>query len=470
MNIRSLEWLNKIKLEARSHEYVFHITLKYDDLHVPYLIKSNGGLVDINTGIFVDWSPENKFERDYYEYRKVFPYLDKKDFQLFIKRLRKECLNYESDSVKQKIRYVLASEYGPRTFRSHAHMLLFCDSKKIAKNIYKIVSKTWQQGSYSLRQCQNNDKALGYVSKYVVKPTNLPSLYSKCQIRPFFLFSKCPSIGSYKFEPQEVRKIFDEASPTFTIDRDSALPPLVVPLFRYIEDTLFPKISGFDRKSHYERVTLYGLFDYFGNSTKSQFVKRCVDECKKESFLSSCLLTFVKHSSKPKTFYQATHGSNFTPFEYLYAVSKRVCRNSYIFRCSVPFYVSQIEKYYSNKDYERLKKQIEYEKRYVEVLRGSPSDILLLDRLFVDDYNNCMEKCIFDSRVLSVTCQFSCPVPVHLSVSDSLDYKSLVADSENQFINDMKGKYLNDTFDLKRFKTTINHFDYVKFNSRFAQP
>nr|CAI9752411.1 replication initiation protein [Microvirus sp.] len=46
------------------------------------------------------------------------PTLDKRDYQLFFKRLRKQCSG-------KKIRYVLSGEYGSRTYRPHYHAIIF---------------------------------------------------------------------------------------------------------------------------------------------------------------------------------------------------------------------------------------------------------------------------------------------------------------------------------------------------------
>lgn len=92
----SKEWANRCLLEMQYHERNCFVTLTYDDFHVPhsrFVSPDDGCLVDVLS-------------------------LRSRDFQLFIKRLRK----HFSDLG---IRFFGCGEYGDDTLRPHYHVVLF---------------------------------------------------------------------------------------------------------------------------------------------------------------------------------------------------------------------------------------------------------------------------------------------------------------------------------------------------------
>lgn len=93
---RSREWANRCLMELQDHpEGGYFVTLTYNDMHLPWSLYS-----DPSTG-------EACFSLS----------LDRRDVQLFLKRLRK--------NTGQDIRYFGCGEYGPTTFRPHYHIILF---------------------------------------------------------------------------------------------------------------------------------------------------------------------------------------------------------------------------------------------------------------------------------------------------------------------------------------------------------
>lgn len=92
----SRHWADRLMMELQYHDSAYFITLTYDDQHVPI-----STVCDDETG---EWSGGLT--------------LSKRDYQLFLKRLRFLC----SDDI---IRYYLAGEYGPNTFRPHYHAIIF---------------------------------------------------------------------------------------------------------------------------------------------------------------------------------------------------------------------------------------------------------------------------------------------------------------------------------------------------------
>lgn len=91
---KSKEWANRCLLELQDHTSAYFLTITYDDQFVP-------------VSTYTDESGAS------------FPSLSlcKKDFQLFIKRLRKRHV--------KPIRYFACGEYGDRTMRPHYHAIVF---------------------------------------------------------------------------------------------------------------------------------------------------------------------------------------------------------------------------------------------------------------------------------------------------------------------------------------------------------
>ena len=164
---RSRQWALRCVNEASMHKENSFITLTYDDDHVPS-----------------DYS------------------LKKRDFQLFMKRLRKHFAG-------KKIRFFACGEYGEHTFRPHYHAILFghqfTDRKIITKetengvvNLYqsKTLNNLWQNGFASSGEMTFESAA--YVARYCLKKINGPEAdYHYLGREPeFSLMSRMPGIGA----------------------------------------------------------------------------------------------------------------------------------------------------------------------------------------------------------------------------------------------------------------------------------
>lgn len=88
---KSREWANRCLLELQQHDSAYFVTLTYDDAHVPTTYTPAG--TPVHT-------------------------LVKRDFQLFMKRLRKRV-------APVRLRYFACGEYGGQTFRPHFHAIIF---------------------------------------------------------------------------------------------------------------------------------------------------------------------------------------------------------------------------------------------------------------------------------------------------------------------------------------------------------
>lgn len=196
-------WADRCMAEATLHDSNWFITLTYDDLHLPH-----SNICDLETGEF------------------PFPTLRKRDFQLFMKRLRK---NYEDE---EKIRFFSAGEYGSKTARPHYHALLFglkLDDLQLYKktplgfNLYtsEFVNKAWQyQGHVIIAEV--TWETCAYTARYIMKkqsdtaPTVAyasklkqigigATIYDELGIEPeFTLMSRKPGIAREFYEQHKL--------------------------------------------------------------------------------------------------------------------------------------------------------------------------------------------------------------------------------------------------------------------------
>lgn len=128
-NNRRTEWTIRLTEEAKEHHKMCFVTLTYDENNLPY-------------GQYVNT-------------------LDKRDLQLFFKRLRKTV-------SPKKIRYYAVGEYGSKSIRAHYHALLF----GLDKDDDETIQKSWQLGNIHIGNI--NEKSIKYVTKYHVNRGSAP--------------------------------------------------------------------------------------------------------------------------------------------------------------------------------------------------------------------------------------------------------------------------------------------------------
>jgi hypothetical protein len=90
-----------------------------------------------------------------------YPTLVKKDFQNFMKRLRKRM-----PQSNPKLKYYACGEYGTQTQRPHYHAIMFNLPQSYIQRENKI-RETWNNGNIDLRPC--NIARIKYVTKYITK-------------------------------------------------------------------------------------------------------------------------------------------------------------------------------------------------------------------------------------------------------------------------------------------------------------
>ena len=179
-------WANRCFLEMQEPENKesYFVTLTYDDEHLPI-----NQFVDKETGVCGDVAT-----------------LQKRDFQLFMKRLRK---NYKQSN---KIRFFAAGEYGSTTYRPHYHAILFglhLDDLQLERlsglhfPLYRsaFVESCWPFG-FSLVAVASWETC-AYTARYIMKKQKGKGskVYEDYNFEPeFLLMSRKPGIGRKAFD------------------------------------------------------------------------------------------------------------------------------------------------------------------------------------------------------------------------------------------------------------------------------
>lgn len=139
---RQSAWSFRLMQEERISTSAYFITLTYDTKHVPLT-------------------------------RHGFMSLTKRDPQLFMKRLRKQCDN--------KVKYYLVGEYGGKTVRPHYHAIIF--NADITK-----IQESWQLGQVHYGTVTG--ASIGYCLKYMSKTKKIPLHGNDDRTSEFALMSK----------------------------------------------------------------------------------------------------------------------------------------------------------------------------------------------------------------------------------------------------------------------------------------
>lgn len=140
---RASGWAFRLQQEDKDAETSIFLTLTYSPEHVP--VSNKGRLT-----------------------------LQRSDVQNFMKRLRKR-------HIGPKIKYYAVGEYGSNTERPHYHLIIFN-----AKHDDIIAS--WQLGEVYFGNVSG--ASVGYVLKYLTKPSKIPKYPGDDRVKEFQLTSK----------------------------------------------------------------------------------------------------------------------------------------------------------------------------------------------------------------------------------------------------------------------------------------
>lgn len=188
------------------------------------------------------------------QFKGLLKYVNIRDYQLFAKRLRK----YLSKKVGkyEKIHSYVVSEYSPKTFRPHFHVLFFFDSDEVAQNFRQAVYQSWRLGRVDTQLAR--EQANSYVANYLNSVVSIPFVYkAKKSIRPRSRFSNL--FGFAEIE-EGIRQAEDKRSALF-----DGLPYISNQKFvRYVPsrshiDRLFPRFTHYDGSFLRRSSQIYGV-------------------------------------------------------------------------------------------------------------------------------------------------------------------------------------------------------------------
>lgn len=218
----SREWADRCMLEMKYHDVSWFCTFTYSDEFLPINMYPD------EDGVCVESAT-----------------LDKRDFQLFMKRLRK---NYKYDN---HLKYFVAGEYGDITFRPHYHAILFglkLDDLVLWKksqdgfNLYRSawLESIWKKGEVYIAEASWDTCA--YTARYIMKKQygSAAQIYDMYNIQPeFTLMSRKPAIGKEYFEDNK-DLIFDSDCIFVGTDRGShkIRPPKYYERLFEVEDSV----------------------------------------------------------------------------------------------------------------------------------------------------------------------------------------------------------------------------------------
>lgn len=391
-------WVQRIRQESLCWKYCIFFTLTYDEKSVPRLyLNDDDTLVDPDSGFVVDPTLIDGFDsrsRLFLHKCSNITYVRKRDIQLFVKKLRYYIHNLHRHSNEiETLRYYIIGEYGSTTLRAHYHGLLWFNSSVTAEKIATLLSKSW---SYGLLDWSVARDAASYVAQYLNCSYSLPKVYLHPDLRPFALFSKCPPIGSLVVADEEIKEIFHAGAIQRSIYERKSNRYVDIPLWRSLQDRLFPVVANFNDLTHYDRVAVYGIAKFSCAETWKEFVEWCNVQIQR-SLSFGLTYGFWKYLEDTLSRCYKSGCYSHYPLMRLWSISRRVLLQCQIFDCTLDYYVSRIELYYSNKDYYRLVKQMEFEVDFAR--RYGAQSLIYLDMSFVDNfYSRYKNRCngIFD--------------------------------------------------------------------------
>lgn len=353
--------------QEKISKYTFFVTLTYNKDNIPcaypvyeYTEPIQGrkqivSLFDEDTGEFLGSSvfPHSKLRNiikrsddGKLHYARFF------DVQKFIKRVRR-IINYNFKS-NEKISYYCVSEYGPRSFRPHFHILFYLDSAELAQAMGQIVRKAWSFG-YTYTTLSNGH-CTSYVASYVNSFVALPEVFKICSIKPKSSHSTCLALPIfteefkkiYKNEPCRLVRSVEHRRSDGLLSYDSP--------WRSYKSYLFPKCYGYAFKS---------FFDRLGTYTVLQKCRKLFGKDKTITELSNIILnkalSHQLNKTVNKSLFRQVDGEYVTPT--LDIIKSRLYQSNHFLQLCIKFGIqpyklcSNIDKFYSSLDYANLRDQ-----------------------------------------------------------------------------------------------------------------
>lgn len=379
-------WTARLENERKSSFFTLFVTLTYDDNHLPRLVRTrtsdNKEAYSAHDSRFLipfsELQFDTPFDLEYFNKKMAaggVPYADFADIQKFNKKLNKR-FHDKYTGKYENFRYFIVAELGKESLRPHYHGLFFFKSHIPSKNFAEDILACWQFGNIETECVEST--AASYVSKYVGKPAFYPSFYSHSKIRPRFVCSKQPPIGSIYELSESDAEIFHKAAINISLPRNDVQKSCVVPLPQYCKNRLFPKCPQFARISHSLRVAIYrcaGRFLASGFQGIKSLSDYELDFISFDGFLSEIRKRFIMFPYSLSQFdqyiFKLVDNDPYTEtavntLKRLYYTSRRVLENCKRFRCGVEYYVLKIEEFFNKLEYKILTQFYEFQSEYSE--------------------------------------------------------------------------------------------------------
>lgn len=430
--------------QEKLYKYTHFITLTYSPEYVPkaevlYLTseplqgrKQYVELYDVETGLFLSSchcshkkvkAVVSRSDDGFLHYARY------SDVQKFLKRLRRK-IEINKSYKNEKIKFYCVSEYGPRNFRPHFHILLYHNSPELAQDMAKIVHSSWSLG-YNYTTLSKGHCA-SYVASYVNSIVSLPKVLQTSSTNPKSSHSACMAIPLseekfakiYKNEPERLVRYVES---NFNGIRTTSAP------WRSFKNYLFPKCFGYSYKSISERYRTYNVLfavrRKYGKEKPISELAECV--------LSAALSDELSMSIKNALFRQVDESYILPTLD---IIKQRLYQSNHFFLLCKIFdvpplkLVSNIDTFYSCLDYTNLKEQYQVLENFVRVL--PPSEYELLSKCYAYQTQ-------FDETVEINGNYFDGDFILSL-YQDSSMYKSIVSKRKIAYQKSIKHKYLND--------------------------
>lgn len=286
----------RISNNLSSADICYFVTLTYDNKHIPYMLRSDLKKVlfsdtfrscldslSYSLPVYRDGEVIDSLSFSYndilscvseldYDTCKVvfnlpiiknFGNLDAfsicyfKDFQNFFKRLR---INISRYGDNFPISFFLCTEYGPSTFRSHGHALIFCPAIH-SSSCRDFIIKSWSMCDKRrlARFVEVARNAASYVSTYVNRPSDFPLFLASRPIRPKHSYSLHFGAVNECFSPRALHDAISrrDVRVHFEYQGSGQFQSVVVPFPTYVANRYFPKFKGFSRTSLYKKSELF---------------------------------------------------------------------------------------------------------------------------------------------------------------------------------------------------------------------
>lgn len=195
------------------------------------------------------------------------PYASKRDFQLYLKLIRK--LIYEQFPEKtaeaKRIRYHCISEYGETLYRPHLHVIFFFYDEEVSTYFIEyLVYACWQMCDKTritdyTQYCDG--RASSYLTQYVNSVSRLPKVYREVkELRPWRLASKSFAIGYNNFSKEQVSESIIAGNYTFRKPVVSLGKSIDLRFPKGYISSVFPKSYEFGKSTYNRKLRIYGLF------------------------------------------------------------------------------------------------------------------------------------------------------------------------------------------------------------------